>query len=246
MIPEVRDILQALDSGAPVMSHPMSVVHANIGDKTVRFCVDMERDPIQRNNRRGNFYEQSDLETVSKLVPQSGEFIDIGANIGNHSLYFAMFMGARRVIPIEPNPKAFRLLIQNVLVNDLLNRFDLSRLGVGLSDRHMGGYAMEPRDRNLGAAKMLEGEGAIEVHRGDALFADTTPDLIKIDVEGMELKVLDGLSGLFQRCRPILLVEVDNDNEKGFLGWVDRNGYDVEAVVQRYKLNKNYILRPKA
>ena len=58
---------------------------------------------------------------------------------------------------------------------------------------------MEKRERNLGGAKMLEGEGELEVFSADELLDGETPDMIKIDVEGMEMKVLKGLTKTLKR-----------------------------------------------
>lgn len=242
MIQEINRTLRRLRNGKPVQSGPISVIHARIEQRQVSFCVDMENDPIQRNHAKGRFYEMKELNDLVPHFPKGGVFVDIGANVGNHSLFAALFLQASQVVPIEPNPLAFRLLIQNVLVNGLLDRFDLSKLGVGVSDAHKVGYAMEARERNLGGAKMLPGEGDIDVYRGDELLAGITPSLIKIDVEGMEISVLQGLSGILDASKPVLLVEVDTQNDVEFLGWVKANGYAIVQSYQRYKTNKNYLL----
>jgi len=242
MIQEVNRTLRRLRNGKPVQSGPISVIHTRIEQRQVSFCVDMENDPIQRNHAKGRFYEAKELNDLAAHFPKGGIFVDIGANVGNHSLFAALFLGASKVVPIEPNPLAFRLLIQNVLVNGLLDRFDLSKLGVGVSDTHNNGYAMEVRERNLGGAKMLPGEGDIEVYPADVLLAGLVPSLIKIDVEGMEISVLNGLSGILATSKPVLLVEVDTQNDAEFSNWVAQNDYRIEKSYQRYKTNKNYLL----
>ncbi|MCP5038651.1 MAG: FkbM family methyltransferase [Rhodobacteraceae bacterium] len=245
MTPEVEKTLKRLRLGRPVHSHNLSLTHARIKDQKVIFCTDMENDPIQRNHRRGAFYEGKELGGLQEYFPKGGTFVDIGANVGNHALFAALFLGAGKVVVFEPNPLAYRLLIQNVLVNGLEQVFDLTKLGVGLSDAEEGGFAMEKRDRNLGGAKMLPDSGKLQVFRGDTLLEDVDPAMIKIDVEGMEMEVLDGLSNVLERAHPILLVEVDNENEDLFMEWVGQNGYEVTETVQRYRLNKNHLLMPK-
>ncbi len=244
MTPQINRILKRLRLGRPVQSPRLKLTHARINDRRVIFCTDMENDPIQRNHRRGQFYEAKELSKLAEHFPKGGTFIDIGANVGNHGLYAALFLGAGRVVAIEPNPLAYRLLVQNVLVNRLEDIFDLSRLGVGLSDSEAGGYAMEKRERNLGGAKMLAGKGKLQVFRGDTLLEDENPAMIKIDVEGMEMAVLAGLEGLIVKHRPLLLVEVDNENEAAFMKWAAGAGYEVADTVQRYRLNKNHLLLP--
>ena len=242
MTPEIIRLNKRLKFGRTFSSPKMTVITTMVDEKRVLFCVDMKNDPIQRNHRRGTFYEQKELEKLKSHFPKGGTFVDLGANVGNHSLFAALFLEAGRVIPFEPNPKAYTLLVNNVIVNGLIDTFDLTKLGVGVSDAHEGGYAMQKKDRNLGGAKMLAGEGQLEVYRADSLLEDVTPDMIKIDVEGMEMKVLDGLSGVLDRCSPVLLVEVDNENEEAFMKWANDNGYALDETYQRYRLNKNHLL----
>lgn len=225
MTPEIEDALARIRAGTPYESHPVRITHCRINDRPVSFATDMERDPVQRNHRAGRFYETRELAVIARRIPRDATVIDIGANAGNHALFLALFAGARRIIPVEPNPLAYRLLIQNVLLNGVADRFDLTRLGIGVSDRDGEGFGMEIRDRNLGAARMLEGEGGIAVHRADTLFADETPDFVKIDVEGMEMEVLSGAEGLISRTRPMLFVEVAAANTGAFDDWAARMGY---------------------
>ncbi len=83
------------------------------------------------------------------------------------------------------------------------------------------------------------------LRRGDDLLADITPDFIKIDVEGMEMSVLSGLSGTVARCRPTFFVEVDNVNRDAFLQWVETNSYAVRARFRRYRANENFLIVPR-
>ena len=97
----------------------------------------MEKDPIQRKNRAGAFYETSDLSLLDPYFPNGSSFLDIGATIGSLSLYFALILRAAQVIAVKSKPFCWNLLIENVLVNGLWIRFDLTRLGVGAGDaRH--------------------------------------------------------------------------------------------------------------
>ena len=245
-IKRIQRLHKRLALGRPDESVGLNLVHTTILGKRVTFCVNMQRDPIQRNHRRGSFYEMFELQRLRRLFPAGGTFIDIGANVGNHTLFAAMFMGAGRVIPIEPNPLAFELLIQNVLVNRLEDIVDLTQIGIGLSDVSSGGFAMTERQVNLGKAQMEADGGDLEVLRGDEVFADERPDFIKIDVEGMEMQVLSGLEGLLQRANPVMMIEVDNDLEAKFLDWVASNDYGVFATHARYTENKNHLICPKA
>lgn len=245
MTPEVQAQIDGLNTGKPLVFDGIDVVHCLYNGEPVFFCLDREQDPIQRNNRAGKFYEAPELRWIGKLTKPGATFIDIGANIGNHALYFAKFLKATRVIPIEPNPVAYRLLIANMALNRVTDRVDLTRLGVGLSNRSIGGYAVEQRERNIGGTRMIEGAGDIQVLCGDTLFAGEVPDVIKIDVEGMELDVLEGLETTIATHRPHLLVEVDGENDDAFRDWMTARKYRIVKDWQRYRSNRNYLLTPE-
>ncbi|MEO9575383.1 MAG: FkbM family methyltransferase [Roseobacter sp.] len=224
----------------------LNVTATRIHGKRVIFCTDRRNDPIQDRNRGGHFYEQEELDVLIRRFPLGGTFVDIGANTGNHSLFFALFGHASLIIPFEPNPLAYRILLANIALNDLAAVIDVSHIGIGLSDRKESGFGMQERAKNLGGAKMLEGEGSIEVHPADTLLKDCSPSLIKIDVEGMELKVLRGLGETLEYARPEIFVEVDRRNDAGFHEWLSTSGYEVIDVFQRYEANKNYLLTKQA
>ncbi len=239
---EIQRFLKRLRLGRTIESYPVTVTTAQIEGQQVHFCTNMEKDPIQRKQRKGVFYETHELEELARHFPKGGTFVDIGANVGNHSLFAAMFMGAEKIIPFEPNPRAYRLYIQNMLINGQADKVDFSKLGCGLSDVEGDGFGMQPKERNLGGAKMIDKAGDLQIFRADTLLADETPDMIKIDVEGMELGVLRGLSGLLDRCSPVIQIEVDIENDEGFQAWLAGSGYEVADTIKRYRQNLNYLL----
>lgn len=242
---DLHAMRRAQRRGAPFSVRGIDVVFARILGKNMRFAVDMENDPIQRRHRKGIFYEMKELNALLGVFPLGGVFVDIGANVGNHSLFAARYLGASRVIPFEPNPRAYKLLMTNVLLNDLGGIIDTSHLGFGLADKEEGGYGMRNVERNLGGADMVAGEGDLVVKTGDEVLARVTPSFIKIDVEGMEMRVLAGLEKTIARAKPVLLVEVDVVNDAAFAAWTEAAGYDVARVFQRYATNKNYMIRPR-
>ncbi|WP_163850086.1 FkbM family methyltransferase [Pseudooceanicola aestuarii] len=244
MIDRVARLSKRLALGRPDVSDPLQLVHARPLDRPVIFCTRMENDPIQRNHRKGRFYEQDELRRLIGLMPAGGCFVDIGANVGNHSLFAALHLGAGRVIPFEPNVLAYDLLIQNVLVNRLADVVTLDHLGFGLSDRPSDGFGMAEKARNLGSARMLEGAGDLEMRTGDAMLADVLPHFIKIDVEGMEIAVLSGLEDTIRRARPVMQIEVDTDNDAAFAGWLAAQEYTVLHEDSRYKANRNFLVCP--
>lgn len=228
-----------------VVSPAGQVVRSVIDGQPVFFTLTNVLDVIQAEHLAGRFYEPEELEIIRQHCPKDAVFADIGANIGNHSLFALKMLGVRKLIPFEPNPVAIAVLTSNLGLNGELGRCDLSHLGLGLSDRAQDGLSMEydqPKT-NLGGGRMVAG-GDLRVIRGDEALADETVDFIKIDVEGMEMQVLGGLAGTIARCRPIFFIEVDEQNRDAFLAWVKTNAYEVAATFRRYKVNENFLLKP--
>ncbi|MFU1476851.1 FkbM family methyltransferase [Roseovarius sp. C7] len=241
---DLEAVMADLGAGRAVRFPPFEMVYWPDGG--LQFALNMARDPIQKALRAGRFFEEDELDLMSRNVKSGAHVIDIGSNIGNHAIYFATRMQAARVVLVEPNPLALAPLVANVLLNKLGHVIDMGALGVGLSDRSEGGFGMKRHDRNLGATKMRPGKGQIEVHAGDDLFADEAPDLIKIDVEGMEIKVLSGLKKTIARHRPVILVEVDEENAGAFESWRAEQGYVIERSLRHSAKNCNHLLIPEA
>jgi FkbM family methyltransferase len=249
--PERHEILRDMAHRAGAVetgraeSIAVTVVSSDMAGKTVRFAVEDASDIIQSHHAAGRFYEPEELSIIREHFPLGGVFCDIGANIGNHAVFAALFMGAASVLAFEPNPKALRLLRLNLLLNGVQGIVDLSHAGIALG-RAAGRAAMETPEFNLGGTKLDEGnlEGTVEIRTGDSLIAGRTVDFLKIDVEGMEMAVLDGLARTIARCRPPIFIEVFDESIAALEQWAAANGYRVAETYRRYLACKNFMLVP--
>lgn len=221
----------------------MERVAAHIGGRDFVFHLTAARCPIQGRHRVGKFYERADLDRLAQHVAPGAHVIDVGASVGNHALYFATLMGAARVTCIEPNPEAIAVLRANVAANGLEAVVRLDALGIGLSDRSEAGFKIKRNARNMGAARLEKG-GEIAVHRGDALFPDERVDLVKIDVEGMEMQVLAGFERIIAEQRPALFVEVDRRHDAAFETWCGAWGYARTFAFRHQEANTNVFVQP--
>ena len=68
---------------------------------------------------------------------------------------------------------------------------------------------------------------------GDALLSGHRIDFLKIDVEGMEIDVLEGLKRTITEQRPRIFIEVDNSNVGKFFEWTTINNYYIAASSSR-------------
>jgi FkbM family methyltransferase len=199
-----------------------------------------EADLIQQYHSRGEFYEQEELDMIENYF-DGGVFIDIGTNVGNHAIYAALFLPVTRIICIEPNPGAIAVLRANIQLN-MLEICDTRYLGIGLSDFPGSASLHQLEHHNAGRTQLIEGSGSIRLAAGDDLFQVEHPSFLKIDVEGLEVKVLNGLERLIQRCSPRIFIEVDNENILEFNEWLARNSYKVVDQFRRYAQNINFVL----
>jgi len=150
------------------------------------------------------------LETFLEEISPADVVLDVGANVGLYSIFTALKASDGMVIAVEPEPHSLKRLQENVELNDLGNVRTLEvALGVDGVVLHLTAAASP----ELGSHTVLSysGVGTVEVtsRSGDGLLKETqmpAPNLIKIDVEGMELEVLQSLEGSLsdKRCRSVL------------------------------------------
>jgi FkbM family methyltransferase len=230
---------------APVARISGIVSGGSHAGKEFRFFVADERDLIQAHHLRGEFYEPEELAIISEFFSRGGVFVDIGANVGNHTVYVCKFLHPMQVIVFEPNPPAASVLELNVALNGLQRLVDLSHLGVGLSDSN-GRAHPEVHAGNLGATCMIptDDPNGLPLIRGDAVLSQRRVDFIKIDVEGMEMRALAGLGETIARWRPAMFIEVDNANSDAFQAWVEDNDYVSARTFRRYPTNENHMIVP--
>lgn len=154
-------------------------------------------------------YEAVDLGIVDAFLPQNPAIIDVGANIGNHAIYWALTRHAT-VMAFEPYDPARQLLDANIVRNSAGSTVAVRGEALGAA---RGRAAPEPRVGNLGATRMrTDPNGPVDIVALDSFRPDRC-DLVKVDVEGGELAVLEGASGVLTRLRPLVWVEVLNAAE---------------------------------
>jgi FkbM family methyltransferase len=155
-----------------------------------------------------NFYEYDLLSIVSYLPLKSGVFIDAGANIGNHTIYFSGVL-ERDVVSFEMDPKNYELLLKNIHDNGLSHRVRAFNFALGSV---VGRVAFKRSDQNSGATtrvpESIPHDGTSTAFPLDELSIGAPVSLIKIDVEGDELSVLRGAQKTISQHQPILVVEL--------------------------------------
>jgi FkbM family methyltransferase len=207
----------------------------------LRFHAPDDADHIQRTLRRDHCLYEEDLllDCFARKLPR-GVIIDVGANIGVHTIFFAKVL-RRRVIAIEPYPKSFELLARNVALNELTTRVTL--LPVAAGRRHERGTVEDPPAENWGQSRVrLERNGSVEIMRLDELDIRRRVAAIKVDVEGMEEEVLAGARKLIRRHKPIIYVEAQDPRRFAIIDRrMRRLGYQ---VLRRFNHTPTYLFAP--
>ena len=221
----------------PLEDAPEAHVVPVKGRPDMRFHVEDPDDHIQgRFHLNGDVYEQVILEHLRHMIPPRSTILDIGANVGNHLIWFHQVMKAERVVPFEPNPKAIRLLVQNIALNDARN-VDLRWLGRCVSATG-GDFALKHCPKgNLGGTRFAQaaGEGGAVSVAVDDVMRGERADLIKVDVEDMEMDVLASASATIARWRPVLAVETTAATRDAMRAWRAANSYLVERRFGMYR-----------
>ncbi|MBR1202631.1 MULTISPECIES: FkbM family methyltransferase [unclassified Bradyrhizobium] len=221
-----------------------SVVESVVKGQPVRFFVTNPSDAVMKFHQQGQFYESEELGLIASHYRGTGAFVDIGANVGNHAIYMSKFTNAPKIIVFEPNDVAVSILKINCSMNGCRN-IDMSNLGTALGAR-CGRFRKEtPDPDNLGHTRFFADPlGEADAIPGDSVLLDEPIELIKLDAEGMEFEILDGLRETIKRWRPTIFIEIWDSAGAAFENWCAQYGYHTVGQYQRYDGIQNYLIAP--
>ncbi|MBL8200610.1 MAG: FkbM family methyltransferase [Chromatiales bacterium] len=158
-------------------------------------------------------YFESEVKVFRRFVGAGDVALDVGANIGTHTLALARLTGPRGfVYAFEPQRLVFQTLCANVALNSLTNVHCVNA-AVGETPGMLRMSDPDPdQANNFGGAQVEMLAGAPQAPPVARVALDDFLDvgglkLVKIDVEGMEAQVLRGARRTLDRFRPLLYVE---------------------------------------
>lgn len=147
----------------------------------------------------GELPEPGTVALVERLLEPGDGFVDVGANVGIYSLIAARRVGpSGQVIAVEPMPSTMAALLTTVAINGISHVVKTHECALGAE----AGTATLHAGSTSGHSTLLAPVGAagathdVSVRKGDDILSGVRPRLIKIDVEGWELDVLEGLRGV--------------------------------------------------
>jgi FkbM family methyltransferase len=185
-------------------------VTTDIGGKPYR----IESDDNYLDHIRGVF-EPHMVQLFDSLVKPSDTVLDVGANIGCTSILFGS--RARQVVSFEPSPTTFSFLKKNLAAAGLNNVTPLN-LGLGkTAGRFELTFSADNRSGGFVSNKVQASAGhrveAIDIAQGDTFVKGANldgVDFIKIDVEGFERDVIEGLRDTLSTYEPTVTLELNH------------------------------------
>jgi FkbM family methyltransferase len=164
-------------------------------------------------------YERVEKDEILSLVPENGCILDIGANIGLFSVYFTLKRPDIKILSFEPHPKTFECL-KNTIDSNHFKQITPVNKAIGKNKETLKLYTSVLNDggHSLTSEKLTE-EGfssdffEVEVAPLSHENMDLTINkvhVIKIDVEGAELSVLEGIKTLLEEDQPVIMLESSN------------------------------------
>jgi FkbM family methyltransferase len=193
-------------------------------------------------------HAEQDMEILRQIVREGDVVLDLGANIGGHTLFFARQVGSKgAVLAFEPQRLIYYTLCANVALNSLTNVWCFQQ-AVGAAAGTINVPLLDPsRPINFGGVELgrwPEGE-RVSVITIDSLDLPRC-NLMKVDVEGMEKDVLRGALGLLDRCKPMLYVENDRQGHiDDLVRYIDELGYTMYWHITPLYNPNNYFCNPE-
>jgi FkbM family methyltransferase len=169
-----------------------------------------------RSHEKGRFYESEMLSVIRSMIPNDthADIVDIGANVGNHTVFFAHAFPNAMLHAFEPDSRLHQILLINLVGNRVgLHRITAWNLALGQRSGLAGVVG-----GNDGNPRLLpSARGTIPMAKLDEILSVRTLDkriiLIKCDAEGMEPNIIAGGSQIIQRDKPMMFVECSTKDE---------------------------------
>lgn len=186
-------------------------IHADAGSQL--------KGSIDRNLYYLGVYEIATLNAIRRFLQPDGNLLDVGSHNGSVALFASKIASKGSVIAFEPVAELFQLLQENKQLNHA-NNLKLVNMALGAKE---GNVSINVNHNNRGSSSIHNTGHEIYAEK-EQVVVDTLDNqvaqagllrvnIIKIDVEGFELEVLNGAKETLQRFKPLLIIEHDPKND---------------------------------
>ncbi len=216
------------------------ITHFEKEDIAIHFS---SKEYIERRVWMTGEYETEIQKVFQTYVPSAGNILDIGANIGINSIRLSKLLKHDgRVYSFEPIPYNQKRFSQNIQLNGIKN-IELIPYALGDSNQSMH-IKFDENEENKGAISLMNADinGLIvDVLKGDDWVKNNRIEAIKfmkIDVEGFEWNVIEGLKETIKINHPTILIEWDlnyqkKSNQSDISNWqnfIENNKYKIYQI----------------
>lgn len=185
--------------------------------------------------KQHGIWEENTTRFIERHLKSGQTFLDIGAQVGYFSVLASTLVGGKgKVFAFEPAEDNHKLLVENLARNSCTN-VEASLLALS----NISGEAMLNRSRDAGGHSLVEPEEAngkteqAQTEKGDDVIA-SVPDMIKIDVEGAERQVLEGMTNILQTTQPLTVIFEDLlEKDTGIAEWLAKE-YGFREVMRSH------------
>ncbi len=194
---------------------------------------------ISNSIRRKGMYDIATAEAVYRLLDPKGQAIDAGAHVGLMSVIMALRVGVEGTVhSFEPHPAVYAVLRANATrLNQALGNNVIEARNVALSQEAGSAPLFLPEDwaGNTGVARLdaplksAPSPQAVDCQALDNAGISKAPELMKLDVEGHELRVLRGGARTLEKLRDIVFEDFGS-YPTPVMSLLEQNGFRIFAL----------------
>jgi FkbM family methyltransferase len=225
----------------------------------IRYVIHNKNDCIQKTLLNGNQWNENIITIIKNYILEKklSHFLNIGSHIGSVCLPISLYI--KKVTAIEDYPDTYKHLCQNIQLNELSN-VNTINVAVGNSEEDIyflstdkicpieninrvinntgGIHVLTEYDikNNVRSAHLTDKKIKNKINKLDNLQVDHF-DIMLVDIEGLEYEFLLGAKQSIQRCKPIIIVEIWNNNKRR-----SENMKQSQEEVITYIISLNYRL----
>lgn len=213
----------------------------SIRNGEVKFCLpdlDLSHGEFIQNRifLERDYFEIFHLSMLKEYIKENAVILDVGANIGNHTIFFAKECNARKIYCFEPTQKTFQILKENIKINRLDYMVDAMNIALGNKNSKVDVIVNAKDAGSNYVEENVKGDTALSTL--DSLSINDKIDFIKIDVEGYEYEVLKGMEKTIAKDKPMLFIEIFDVNYDRVHGLLAYMGYKCE-----FRMEQDYLYK---
>jgi FkbM family methyltransferase len=181
---------------------------------------------------------------ISNEIRENDVMIDIGSNIGYYALFYCSNLKSKRIISIEPDPRSFRVLKMNLILNTCNNFVKTYNVAIGPENKRAFIHLKTAFNVTSISSSSISSQNDRAVREinlvtlDDLLASELKADILRMDIEGYEFQAIKGMMNVLRRLRPrLLFLELGPSESKdimySFFETLNNLGYEIKRVIPR-------------